>query len=99
MPNGWLVNKIMRVEEERIGLRIKVVEESGISMGWAPSRPCLTSPGVSALPDCHMNSAGPSHLRAGANYSGVCNICERRYGGETGFSSHARIELKQIRAL
>ena len=47
-----------------------------------------------------MDSADPSHLRAGANYSGVCNICEKRYRGETGFSAHARIDCheKQIRA-
>ena len=47
-----------------------------------------------------MSSTGPSHLRAGANYTGVCNICDMRYRGETGFSAHARIECheKQIRA-
>ena len=39
-PDGWLtsgINKIMREEGERIGLRIKVVEESGTSLA-TPSR-------------------------------------------------------------
>ena len=47
-----------------------------------------------------MDKAGPSHLRAGANYTGVCNLCDHRYCGETGFSAHARINSheKQIRA-
>ena len=46
-----------------------------------------------------MEESGPSHLRAGANYSGVCTICAKKYRGETGFSAHARIESheKQIR--
>ena len=47
-----------------------------------------------------MSNSGPSHLRAGANYSGACNICQMRYRGETGFSAHARIDCheKQIQA-
>ena len=47
-----------------------------------------------------MSSTGPSHLRAGCNYTGVCNICDMRYRGESGFSAHARIDSheKQIRA-
>ena len=49
-PDGWLVNgvnKIMREEGERIGLMIKVVEESGTSWGSLLIRPdlfgCLTA--------------------------------------------------------
>ena len=99
-PDGWLVkgiNKIMREEGERIGLKIKVVEESGTSLGSLLTRPDLSG---CLYPNCNMDSAGPSHLRAGANYSGVCNLCDKRYRGETGFSAHARIECheKQIRA-
>ena len=84
--------KIMKEEGERIGLHIKVVEESGTSLGSLLTRPDLSG---CLYPDCHMDSAGPSHLRAGANYSGVCNLCEKRYRGETGFSAHARIEAHE----
>ena len=64
-PDGWLVtgiNKIMREEGERIGLRIKVVEESGTSLGSLLTRPDLSG---CLFPDCRMSSSGPSHLRAG----------------------------------
>ena len=99
-PDSWLttgINQIMREEGERIGLKIKVVEESGTSLGSLLTRPDLSG---CLYPDCRMDSAGPSHLRAGANYTGVCNICDMRYRGETGFSAHARIDCheKQIRA-
>ena len=99
-PDGWLVkgiNKIMREEGERIGLNIKVVEESGTSLGSLLTKPDLSG---CLFPDCHMSDEGPSHLRAGTNYAGVCNICHKRYRGESGFSAHARIisHEKQIRA-
>ena len=98
-PDGWLVKgiaKIMREEGERVGLRIKVVEESGTSLGSLLTRPDLSG---CLYPDCRMEDSGPSHLRAGANYTGVCTICSRRYRGETGFSAHARINSheKEIR--
>ena len=97
-PDGWLVsgiNNIMKEEGEKIGLRIKVVEESGTSLGSLLTRPDLSG---CLFPDCRMSSSGPSHLRAGANYTGACNNCEMRYRGETGFSAHARIDCheKQI---
>ena len=44
-PDGWLVKgitKIMREEGERVGLRIKVVEESGTSLGSLLIRPDLS---------------------------------------------------------
>ena len=87
----------MKEEGERIGLHIKVVEESGTSLGSLLTKPDLSG---CLFPDCRMPDVGPSHLRAGANYAGVCNICDKRYRGETGFSAHARIESheKQIRS-
>ena len=99
-PDGWLVKgitKIMREEGERIGLSIKVVEESGTSLGSLLTRPDLSG---CLYPDCRMENTGPSHLRAGANYSGVCSICSMKYRGETGFSAHARIDCheKEIRS-
>ena len=98
-PDGWLVKgitKIMREEGQKIGLSIKVVEESGTSLGSLLTRPDLSG---CLYPDCRMEDTGPSHLRAGANYSGVCTICSMRYRGETGFSAHARINSheKQIK--
>ena len=99
-PDGWLVKgitKIMKEEGARIGLNIKVIEESGTSLGSLLTRPDLSG---CLYPDCRMEDSGPSHLRAGANYSGVCTICSKKYRGETGFSAHARIESheKNIRA-
>ena len=78
-PDGWLVKgiaKIMREEGERVGLRIKVVEESGTSLGSLLTRPDLSG---CLCPDCRMEDSGPSHLRAGANYSGICTICKDRF--------------------
>ena len=66
----------MREEGERIGLSIKVVEESGTSLGSLLTRPDLSG---CLYPNCRMDNAGPSHLRAGANYTGVCEICQKRY--------------------
>ena len=99
-PDGWLVKgitKIMREEGERIGLNIKVVEESGTSLGSILTRPDLSG---CLFPDCRMSEEGPSHLRSGANYTGICTICNMRYRGETGFSAHARLKSHeaQIRA-
>ena len=78
-PDGWLVkgiNKVIRLEGMRIGLKIKVVEESSTSLGSL-----LTNPDLSGcfFLDFRMPDVGPSHLRAGANYTGVCNICLKRY--------------------
>ena len=78
-PDGWLVKgitKIMREEGQRVGLNIKVVEESGTSHGSLLTRPDLSG---CLYPDCRMEDSGPSHLRAGANYMGVCTICSKRY--------------------
>ena len=51
-----------------MGLNKKIVEESGTSLGSLLTRPnhsgCL-------YPDCSMDNAGSSHLRAGVNYTGV----------------------------
>ena len=77
-PDGWLVKgitKIMREEGQRVGLIIKVVEESGTSLGSLLTRPDLSG---CLYPDCRMEDSGPSHLRAGANYMGVCTICSKR---------------------
>ena len=99
-PDGWLVKgikQIVREEAGRIGLRIKVVEESSTSLGSILTRPDLFG---CLFPDCRMSEEGPSHLRSGANYTGVCSLCSMRYRGETGFNAHARIQSHeaQIRA-
>ena len=40
-----------------------------------------------------------SHTRSGANYTGTCTVCHKRYRGETGFNAQARLDTheKQIR--
>ena len=59
-PDGWLVkgiNKIMREEGERIGLWIKVVEESGTLLGFL-------LPGPTSLVACTRTALRrtPAHL-------------------------------------
>ena len=83
------INQIMKEECGRIGINVKVVEESGTSLGSILTRPDLSG---CLYPDCRMEESGPSHLRAGANYTGVCSLCAMRYRGETGFGAHARIK-------
>ena len=54
-PDGWLVKgikQIVREEAGRVGLRIKVVEESGTSLGSLLTRPDLSG---CLLPDCRMS--------------------------------------------
>ena len=36
---------------------------------------------------------------SGANYTGTCTLCQKRYRGEMGFSAHARLDThkEQIR--
>ena len=96
---SWLVNgikKIMQEEGERIGFKIKVIEKSG-----TPLSSLLVSPDLSGClyPDCQMAETGVSHTRSGANYTGTCTVCHKRYRGETGFNAHARLDTheKQIR--
>ena len=54
---------------------------------------------MSKLPDCRVEVTGPSHTRAGTNYTGTCTLCDKRYRGETGFNAHARLDTheRQIR--
>ena len=61
----------------------------------------LVSPDLSGClyPDCHLADTGVLHTRSGANYTGTCTVCHKRYRGETGFNAHARLDTheKQIR--
>ena len=86
----------MQEEGERIGFKIKVVEKSG-----TPLSSLLVNPDLSGClyPDCRVADTGTSHTRSGANYTGTCILCDKRYRGETGFNAHARIDTheKQIR--
>ena len=58
MSDTWLttgINKIMIEEDERIGLRIKVVEENGTSLGFLLTCPDLSR---SLFPDCCTHNPG-----------------------------------------
>ena len=91
-PDGWLVkgiNQIIRERCGRIGLNVKMVQESGTLLGSI-----LTGPDLSGrlYPDYHMEESGPPHLRVGTNYTEVCSPCAIKYSrGETGFGAYARI--------
>ena len=90
-PGGKLlagIQQIVREEGNKIGLNIKVAEQSGTKISAL-----LTTPDLSGClqPMCHISEEGASHTRRGANYTGTCNICGMIYHGETGFSAHTRI--------
>ena len=73
-PGGVLlkgIQKIVREEGEKIGLNIRVSEQSGTSVGAL-----LTTPNLSGClyPRCTISEEGASHSRRGANYSGTCHL-------------------------
>ena len=91
-PGGVLlkgIQKIVREEGEKIGLNIRVSEQSGTSVGAL-----LTTPNLSGClyPRCTISEEGASHSRRGANYSGTCHLCGDIYRGETGFGAHTRVQ-------
>ena len=82
------IQQIVREEGEKIGLKIKVVEQSGTKISSL-----LTTPDLSGClyPRCHISEEGASHSRRGANYTATCLICGNVYHGETGFGAHTRV--------
>ena len=82
------IQQIVREEGEKIGLKIKVVEQSGTKISSL-----LTTPDLSGClyPRCHISEEGASHSRRGANYTATCLICGNVYHGETGFGAHNRV--------
>ena len=91
-PGGALVKgiqKIVKEEGEKIGIKIRVSEQSGTSIGAL-----LTTPDLSGClyPRCSISEYGVSHSRRGANYSGTCLLCGDIYKGETGFGAHTRVQ-------
>ena len=82
-PGGVLlkgIQKIVREEGEKIGLNIRVSEQSGTSVGALLTTPNLS---VCLYPRCTISEEGASHSRRGANYSGTCHLCGDIYRGET----------------
>ena len=82
------IQQIVREEGKKIGLNIRVAEQSGTKISAL-----LTSPDLSGClhPRCDISEEGASHSRRGANYSGTCIICGNIYHGETGFGAHTRV--------
>ena len=90
-PGAKLVSglqEIVREEGQKIGLNIRLTEQSGTSISSL-----LTSPDLSGClhPRCDISEEGASHSRRGANYTGTCLICGSIYHGETGFGAHTRV--------
>ena len=78
-PGGALVKgiqKIVQEEGEKIGLNIRVTEQSGLSVSSM-----LTTPDLSGclFPRCTITEGGASHSRRGANYTGTCLVCGDLY--------------------
>ena len=82
------IQKIVREEGKKIGINIKVAEQSGTALSAL-----ITSPDLSGclFPNCDISEEGASHSRRGANYTGTCIICGNVYRGETGFGAHTRV--------
>ena len=94
-PNGELASglqKIVTEEAEKIGMKVRVTEQSGTSLSSL-----LTTPNLSGclFPACDIEEQGASHSRRGANYSGTCKLCGKVYIGETGFGAHSRVSQHQ----
>lgn len=90
-PGGELLSglqKIVREEGNKIGMKIKLVEQSGISIKALLTRPDLSG---CLQPECDIAEDGASHSRGGANYTGQCTVCGNQYKGETGSGAHTRI--------
>ena len=90
-PGGGLaagIQQIVREEGMKIGLNIKIAEQSGTTVSAL-----VTSPDLSGclFPRCTIAEEGASHSRRGANYTGTCIICGNVYRGETGFGAHTRV--------
>ena len=99
-PGGELLaglQKIVREEGNKIGMKIKLVEQSGISVKALLTRPDLSG---CLQPECNIAEGGASHSRRGANYTGECTVCGNQYKGETGSGAHTRISshTAEIRA-
>ena len=94
-PNGELAAGLQRIvteEGNKIGMNIRVTEQSGTQLSAL-----LTTPDLSGclFPTCDIEEQGASHSRRGANYSGTCTICGKIYIGETGFGAHSRVSQHQ----
>ena len=90
-PGGELASglqKIVTEEASKIGMNIRVTEQSGTQISAL-----LTTPNLSGcmFPACDIEEQGASHSRRGANYTGTCKLCGKIYKGETGFGAHSRV--------
>ena len=88
--------EILDSEFKQHNIKIKVVEQSGISMvrhlTKTDSSGCL----IPNCPLCEHGVRGASHTRSGAEYQATCLICKRegkltRYEGETGHNASHRL--------
>ena len=81
-PGGELLaglQKIVKEEGNKIGMKIKLVEQSGISVKTLLTRPDLSG---CLHPECDIAENGASHSRRGANYTGECSVRQPVPGGD-----------------
>ena len=109
-PGGRLTEQLREVldeESKRLNLKIKAVEQGGISLKRKLTGADLKVGEACGQPDCALCTSGLQggcHRRAGVVYKGTCNICEEQnitatYFGESGFSGFYRsqVHAKEIR--
>ena len=97
-PKGELAQRIQKIVSEeaaRLNLRVKVIEQGGVSLKQQLVRTDLTQ---CFWPECYLcegGEKGGSHTRRGAVYIGTCTLCQDQftvsnYYGESSFSGYHR---------
>ena len=91
----------MEEEQGRLGVKVRVVEKSGVSLKQQLVRTDLSAGAPCPQLDCVLCLTNPGehgglkHHRSGALYTGTCNICSNNdftavYTGESGYSGYVR---------
>ena len=98
-PGSILAKKYRQVLESEFtnhNIRVKVVEQSGISMIKHLVKTDTSGCLIPECPLCKYGVKGASHTRSSAEYQATCLICKKenimaRYKGETGYNAAYRL--------
>ena len=92
-PNSELAKKMRKVAEDfaECGVKFKIVEKGGITLGRMLQRPNPFSSGTCAKPDCTMcEQGGRSCHKMNVAYQYECIIDKSAYNGETARNFYTR---------
>ena len=82
------LQRIVREEGNKIEMKIKLVEQSRISVRVLPTRPNLSG---CLFPNCNIEEDKAIYSRRGVNYTGKCTVWGNQCRGETEAGAHTRI--------